>query len=72
MTVYIPHRSDLVGRRVVKIDGRVVGWCRQVTTSNGFGTQVRFYLPGDTVAFATFETVRDLRARLPSVLAQYA
>lgn len=72
MTIYISHRSDLEGRRPVKIDGALVGWCRQVTLASSAGTQVRFYLPGDSVAFATFETVKDMRARLPHVLAQYA
>lgn len=72
MTIHIAHRSDLAGRRPVKIDGRLVGWCRQVVRRHGAGTQVRFYLPGDTVAFATFETVKDLRAALPRVLAENA
>jgi len=72
MTIHVAHRVDLAGLRPVKIDGKLVGWCRQVARRDTAGTQVRFYLPGDTVAYATFETVKDLRAALPRVLAENA
>jgi hypothetical protein len=69
MAVLISHRSTLAGRRPVKIDGVVVGECRMVSRMHGSGTQLLFFLPGGSVYFATFENDRDLRAKLPGVLA---
>jgi len=72
MTVYVAHRSNLSGRRPVKIDGRLVGECRILSRRHGAGTEVLFFLPRCRDYFAVFETMKDLRARLPAILAQDA
>lgn len=72
MSVHVSHRSNLAGRRPVKIDGRMVGECRVLARRHGAGTEVLFFLPRCRDYFAVFETMKDLRARLPAILAQDA
>lgn len=72
MTIHVAHRSNLKGRRPVKIDGQLVGECRVLARRHGPGTEVLFFLPRCRDYFAVFETMKDLRARLPAILAEYA
>lgn len=68
MSVHISHRSDLSGRRPVKVDGALVGSLRLVSRRHSGRMQILFYRPGDRDYFATFENTKDLRNRLPSIL----